>query len=205
MKSNSLVMASTYAVPDVTVMCEAIHRRAGLLRRMGAHHVVVYGSVDDDGRVFVTVGLRHREPVSELMRSPDLREWFDIVGVEDIPAVFAGGMVEKIDVRESPGDLPGVVVAVVADVASTDRLVDQVRVNCDGLARAGVRKVWVYGAFDDDREVLMLLEFDDVDQVTRWVSQPGLAVEWLYAAGPVAYPPVFVGTLLDVLDVDATT
>ena len=38
----------------------------------------------------MTIGVRSREPIVELLRSRVFFDWFDAVGVEDFPAVFAG-------------------------------------------------------------------------------------------------------------------
>ena len=63
----------------------------------------------DASRVFVTIGVAGRGPVDALLRSPVMFSWFDSAGVEEIPPMFAGEVVEKLDldprgrpVRDSP-------------------------------------------------------------------------------------------------------
>ncbi len=46
----------------------------------------------------VTISLRSREPILEVLRSGLFMGWFDSVGLQDIPAIFAGDTVEKIAV-----------------------------------------------------------------------------------------------------------
>ncbi|EUA92941.1 putative fatty-acid-CoA ligase FadD16 [Mycobacterium ulcerans str. Harvey] len=48
--------------------------------------------------------MHSREPVVELLRSRVFFDWFDAVGVDDIPAVFAGEIVDRFVVgRRGPG------------------------------------------------------------------------------------------------------
>ena len=54
----------------------------------------------------VVIGVRTAEPLLKLLRSPSLFEWFDAVGLDDLPAVFAGETVERFDIGEPPA--PGV-------------------------------------------------------------------------------------------------
>ena len=70
---------------------------------LGAHHVVVYRSLQDASRVFVTIGFRERPPVDALLRSPLMFSWFDSAGVDELPPMFAGEAVEKLDLDLLPG------------------------------------------------------------------------------------------------------
>jgi hypothetical protein len=65
--------------------------------------------------VVVVIGLHSREPIIELLRSRVFFGWFDAAGVDDIPAVFAGEIVDRFvaEPRSTPG-APGVVVAAIA-------------------------------------------------------------------------------------------
>ena len=94
--SHSLVIASDYRVPDPEQVWPLLTRRRSALADIGAHHVLLYTSTHDPGRVLVTIGVRSREPIVELLRSRVFFEWFDAVGVDDIPAVFAGEIVERL-------------------------------------------------------------------------------------------------------------
>ena len=49
----------------------------------------------------VTLGVREREPVDALLRSPVMFGWFDSAGVEEIPPLFVGEVVEKFDLAET--------------------------------------------------------------------------------------------------------
>ena len=99
---HSMVLASDYRVPDPDRVWPLLQRRTSGLAGIGAHHVLVYKSTHDYGRVLVLIGVRSREPIVELLRSRVFFDWFDAVGVEDIPAVFAGEIVEKFDSTPSP-------------------------------------------------------------------------------------------------------
>ena len=93
--SHSLVIASDYRVPDPERVWPLLTRRRSALADIGAHHVLLYTSTHDHGRVLVTIGVRSREPIVELLRSRVFFEWFDAVGVDDLPAVFAGEIVGR--------------------------------------------------------------------------------------------------------------
>src|SRR4051794_23226186 len=119
---HSLVLTTNYRVPDPTRVWPLLQRRRDGLAALGAHHVFVYHSTTDPERVLVTIALHTRDPVAELLRSRAFFEWFDAVGVEDLPAVFAGELIERFDFADVPADAPpGVVVVgimVVDDTAS---------------------------------------------------------------------------------------
>ena len=127
---HSMVIASDYRIPDPTQVWPLLERRKSALADIGAHHVLVYTSTHDHGRVLVMIGVHSREPIVELLRSRVFFDWFDAVGVDDIPAVFAGEIVDRFVVEppSTPG-APGVVVAddpdngefpTPADVVGTD-------------------------------------------------------------------------------------
>lgn len=200
---HSVVLASVYRVPDPRRMWEQIGARQSQLAALGAHHAVVYVSTRETGMVLVTIGVRRREPVATLMRSPAIREWFDIAGVEDFPMVFAGEIVEKIEFEASPDVPAGVVVAAFAGVDSVGSVVSRVHGAMNRFEKAGVRKLWTYHALDDPGEMLFLHEFDDEAHAHRWIEHPDSAAEWMLPAEHGAYPPVFVGRLMDVLAIES--
>lgn len=203
--NHSLVLASDYRVPDPERVWPLLERRQDALAGMGAHHVLVYASTTEPGRVLVMIAIHAREPVLELLRSRVFFDWFDAVGVDDIPAVFAGEEVERLDVSgESGPAAPQVVVSLVTPVADVPTLVAHVRETIDELRDAGIRKLLVFSAFDDPREVMLLLQIDDEAHARHWLRSSGLAAEWLEKAGIGAYPPVFVGTFRRMIRVDET-
>src|SRR5271166_1272723 len=117
---HSMVIASDYRVPDPTTVWPLLERNKPALADIGAHHVLVYTSTHDYGRVLVMIGVHSREPIVELLRSRVFFDWFDAVGVDDIPAVFAGEIVDRVvaaapTTTSTPG-APGVVVAAIASV-----------------------------------------------------------------------------------------
>src|SRR5271166_5509913 len=117
---HSMVIASDYRVPDPTRVWPLLQRNKAALGEIGAHHVLVYTSTHDYGRVLVMIGVHSREPIVELLRSRVFFDWFDAAGVEDIPAVFAGEIIDRFiaappTTTSTPG-APGVVVAAIASV-----------------------------------------------------------------------------------------
>ena len=67
--NHSLVLASDYRVPDPERVWPLLERRQDALAGMGAHHVLVYASTTEPGRVLVLIAIHAREPVLELLRS----------------------------------------------------------------------------------------------------------------------------------------
>lgn len=201
--TRTLILASDYRVPDPDRVWPLLQRRRSELAAIGAHHVLVYVSTVDRGRVLVTMGIRNPEPVVDLLRSRVFFDWFDAVGVTDIPGVFAGEMVEKLEpaasVQAAP---PGIVIAAITSVHDVTALVERVRNATDRLGAAGVRKIWFYRAFDDPREVLILQELDSEHNARRWVEHPDDVAEWMVGAGVGPYPPLFVGTFSHMMRVE---
>lgn len=198
---HSMVIASDYRIPDPTKVWPLLERRKAALADIGAHHVLVYISTHDYGRVLVMIGVHSREPIVELLQSRVFFDWFDAVGVDDIPAVFAGEIVDRF-IAEPPaatGRAPGVVVAAFASVDSVTTLHTEVGLAMDRFTAAGIRKTWVFQAFDDSHEVLILQEFADEDSAQEWIEHPDAAAQWLSGVGIGAYPPLFVGRYFDMM------
>jgi hypothetical protein len=201
---HSLVIAFDYRIPDPSRVGPLLEKRTTALADMGAHHVLVYRSVHEYGRVLVMTGVHSREPIVDLMRSGVLMDWFDSVGVEDIPAVFAGEIVERFDLTE-PSEVPvapGVVVAGIVSVDDVAVLTGQLRAAADRFKSFGIRKLWVFGALDDSQEVLILQEVDDEASARRWMDNPDVATEWMSHAGVGVYPPLFIGEFDSIVKID---
>ena len=202
---HSLVIASDYRVPDPTRVPRLLENRKSGLADIGAHHVIVHASTVDHGRVLVSIAVRNREPIVDLLRSRVFFEWFDAVGVEDIPAVFAGELVDRIDLTDGaePGP-PGVIVAAMTSVHDVSSVIEHVHLALDRFRAAGIRKTWIFRAFDDPREVMILQEISDENSARRWIEHPDSAAEWMENAGLGAYPPLFVGKFLHMMRIDET-
>ncbi|WP_418001732.1 fatty-acid--CoA ligase [Mycobacterium sp. PDNC021] len=203
---HSLILAADYRVDDVEAMWERLKSHRSILTDLSAHHVVVYSSLWEPGRVLATVGIHNANSVREVLRSPAIFEFFDASGVDDIPAIFAGEVVEKIDLAEPPpGEhaVASVVVGVVTAVEDVPALMDKVHDAAERFREAGVCKVWVYRAFDDGHEVLILQQIESEAAARRWIDHPDAAAEWMSAAGFGVYPSVFVGTLAHITSIDA--
>ena len=199
-RSHSMVIASDYRVPDPEQVWPLLTRRRSALAGIGAHHVLLYTSTHDHGRVLVTIGVRSREPIVELLRSRVFFDWFDAVGVDDIPAVFAGEIVERFG-SVAPS-APGVVVAAMSAVDDVPSLTHEIRHALPRFEAAGIRETRLFQAFDDSHEVMILQEIDDESHARRWIEHPDIAAPWMDGAGRGAYPPVFVGKFFDMMRID---
>jgi hypothetical protein len=200
---HSLILACDFRVDDLDRMWEWLKKHYDGLAAIGAHHVVVYESIWEPRRVLVTIGIRHASSIREVVRSPAIFEWFDISGADDIPPIFGGEVVEKIDLYGSSpeGHVGRVVVGVMSSVEDVAALMEKVH---DGLERfkdGGVRKIWVYRALDDGHEVLILQEIADEASARQWIEHPDAAAEWMTNAGMGAYPTRFVGRFAHLMSV----
>ena len=201
---HSMVIASDYRVPDPTRVWPLLERRKAALADIGAHHVLVYTSTHDYGRVLVMIGVHSREPIVELLRSRVFFDWFDAAGVDDIPAVFAGEIVDRfVAAPTSTAAAPGVVVAAIASMHDVATLTAEVTTAMDRFVAAGIRKTWIFQAFDDEHEVLIMSELPDEESAQRWINHPDAAAEWMSSAGAGAYPPIFVGRFFDMMRIEA--
>lgn len=203
---QSLVLASDFLVDDVDRAWSLIHDDHSPLAALGAHHVVFYTSIAEPNRVLVTIGIRHRTSVEEVLRSPKFFEWFDRAGVNDLPAIFAGEVLEKVELAAPGADAPtgGVIVGAVATVSDVSEVMGRVHAGVERFRDAGIRKVWMYRAIDDGHEVMTLLEIDDAPSAQRWLDRPDTAAEWMAGVGIGGYPRPFVGKLAYVMDLVTT-
>ncbi|HEY3649629.1 MAG TPA: hypothetical protein VGL33_16785, partial [Streptosporangiaceae bacterium] len=142
--------------------------------------------------------------------------WFDSAGVDELPPMFAGEVVEKFDLGSSAGPARDagpaaaaetVIVAAIAPVdqlEGVDRLCARVHTAADRIATSGVRRFWIYRALDDQAEVMILQEIATERQAEQWIRHPDAAAGFMAEAGVGAYPPVFVGRLVQALEVPGT-
>lgn len=200
---HSMVIAADYRIPDPAHVRSLLEGRKDALAAIGAHHVLVYRSLRERDRVLVMIGVRSREPVVDLVRSRAFFDWFDAVGVRDFPAVFAGEIVDRYELRATEDGLPaGPLIAAIVPVRDVAWLIGDMhsaRVRFEG---DGVQKVWIFQAFDDAHEVLILLEVDSEASAWRWVKRHDPAAAWMDDAGVGIYPPLFVGEYVEMMRVD---
>jgi hypothetical protein len=192
---HSLILACDFTVDDIERMWSWIQQQRESLANIGTRNLVVYQSVRESGRILVTTGIRRPRAIRDILRSPKLLEWFDVAGVQDVPPIFGGEMVEKIAMAGQETHKPenAVVLGVISSVSDVTALVARVRAASEQFRRAGVRKVWIYRALDDGQEVLILEELDSEANARKWIDAPDAAAEWMSGAGLGAYPPMFVG------------
>jgi hypothetical protein len=201
---HSLILACDFRVDDVDTMWKWVKRHRAGLASIGAHHVVVYESIWEQHRVLVTIGIRRVGSMREVLRSPAIFEWFNISGADDIPPIFGGEVVEKIDLyAPSPDDHVGrVVVGVMSSVEDVSALMVKLHDGLDRFKSGGVRKIWVYRALDDGREVMILQEIEDEVAARQWIEHPDAAAEWMSHAGLGPYPTQFVGRFAHLMSID---
>ena len=210
----SLVLAADYRVPDFDHWWAAIAGDLARLPDLGVHIVVVYRSLQDASRVFVTIGVRERGPIDALLRSPVMFSWFDSAGVDELPPMFVGQVVEKLNLdpdtlearpaatgTRSPG---AVIVGAIAPAGRLDRLLASIHAAVPRLAASGVRRFWIYRALDDQAEVMVLQEIATERQAEHWIRHPDAAASFMAEAGVGAYPPLFVGRLVQTIKLPVT-
>ena len=212
---HSMVIASDFRVPDPGRIRPLLERnRAGLVG-LGAHHVLIYRSIREPERVLVMIGLSVREPVVELLGSGVFHRWFDAVGVEDIPAVFAGQLIGHFDftgrgARSRTRGLgswkkPGrAVIAAIVSAQDTALLITNLGAARDRFRAAGIRRVWIFRAFDDLGEVLILQEATDERSARAWIRHHDAAADWMAETGVGVYPTLFLGEYLGLVAVEET-
>ncbi len=92
--------------------------------------------------------------------------------------MFAGELVDRFfPVPATAPGVPGVVVAAIASVDDVPALTAGVRRAIDRFIAAGIRKTWVFQAFDDSQEVLILQEFPDEESARQWIDHPDAAAQ----------------------------
>jgi hypothetical protein len=201
---HSLILACDYRVDDVEHMWKWLKKHSDGLASIGAHHVVLYTSIWEPHRVLVTIGLRHVRSMRDVLRSPAIFEWFNISGADDIPPIFGGEVVEKIDLYPPSADehVGRVVVGVMSSVEDVSALMVKVHDGIERFKRGGVRKIWVYRALDDGQEVMILQEIEDETAARQWIEHPDAAAEWMSNAGLGPYPTQFVGRFAHLMSID---
>ncbi len=202
-RADRLVLATDYRPPDPDQVWPLLQQNTKALAQLGAHHVLVYRSIQDPGRILVTVGLHSKEPILEVLRSPLFFDWFDALGVEDIPAVFAGETLDKITIVDADTKQPpGVIIAAITSVQDVPDLVSGLHRGLNQVAAAGIRDIRVFQAFDDEHEVMILQEIDNEADAVDWLDNSDISAAWTIGAGVGAYPPVFVGRFQHMLRID---
>jgi hypothetical protein len=88
-----------------------------------------------------------------------------------------------------------------AAVDDVSTLMDKVHDGIERFKGDGVRKIWVYRALDDGREVMILQEIADELRARHWIDHPDAAAEWMTSAGIGAYPNQFVGTFAHLMSI----
>jgi hypothetical protein len=205
----SIVMASDYRVRDFETWLHATERGRVFLRQLGAHHLVVYRSIHEPERVFVTLGIRSPAPVHEVVRSRVLLDWYGTSGLDEIPPVFVGRIVEKIrsgaDDQELDRTIPGasVVVARIMPVKDLTNFLAAVHASWPHRVARGCRQYWTYQAVDDPAEVMTLEEIDSLDHAEQWLRNPEAKRVFYDRAGVGIYPDTFVGRLVETVDVES--
>lgn len=99
---RSYVFAVEFRISESARVGPVLAHHEASLRDLGARYAFVYESVVDPGKVLVVIGVRSEQPLLNLLRSPYFFDWFDAVGIADLPAVFAGETIERFDLGSPP-------------------------------------------------------------------------------------------------------
>ena len=200
---HSFILACDFHVDDVGRMWKWLTKHHDRLDAIGAHHVVLYESIWEPRRVLVTIGIRHARSIRDVLRSPALFELFNISGADDIPPIFGGEVIEKIDLDASSTaeHIGRVVMGVISLVDDVPALMERVHDRLERFQQCGVRKIWAYRALDDGREVLILQELCDELSARQWIEHSDAAAEWMPNVGLGAYPTRFVGRFAHLMSV----
>jgi hypothetical protein len=202
---RSFVFAVEFRVPDPERVGSVLARHEESLRDLGARYAFVYESVVDPGKVLAVIGLHTDQPLLNLLRSPYFFDWFDAVGIDDLPAVFAGETLGRFDLGGSPTSGSDVVVAAVTPVDDVEEFLAEVRNSLEEFSSAGIRRTLVYRAFDTCGEVMFLHQVASPSIALKWIEDSEVASDWLSAAGVGAYPPVFVGRFVHAMRLAQTS
>jgi hypothetical protein len=202
---RSFVFAVEFTIAAPDRVWPVLTHHEDSLRDLGARYAFVYESIVEPEKVLVVIGVRTEQPLLNLLRSPYFFQWFDAVGVDDFPAVFAGETVERFDIGEPPAPGSEIVVAAVTPVDDVEAFLARVRESLDDFARARIRRTLVYRAFDTSREVLFLQQLASEYNALKWVERSEIAATWLTSAGVGAYPPVFVGRFVNAMRLAQTS
>jgi hypothetical protein len=196
---RTYVFAVEFQIAESGRVWPILERHQESLVDLGARYAFVYESTVEPGRVLVIIGIHTEQPLLNLLRSRHFFEWFDAVGVDDIPAVFAGETVERFEIGEPPTPGSELVVAAVTPVDDVEEFMAHVRDSVGDFAKAGIRRTLVYRAFDSPSEVMFLQQLADEEHAMKWVERSDVASTWLAAAGVGPYPPVFVGRFVNAM------
>ncbi|WP_179469736.1 fatty-acid--CoA ligase [Mycolicibacterium vinylchloridicum] len=189
-----ILLAMEFSIPEPDRVRTVLDRNRDTLGALGAHQVVVHHSDVEPTRVLTTIGFRSRQPMRQLLGSHYLLDWFDAVGLDEVPAVFAGDIVFHNDTADPSPLSREFIVAAIFPVPEPEAFVVQVKASLARFRRYGIRKVRVYQAFDDRRELMLLLTVDNQAHAHLWLSKSDAAAAWLTSAGVGIYPPVFLGS-----------
>jgi hypothetical protein len=203
--ARSFVFAVEFRIAEPGRVGPVLARHEESLRDLGARYAFVYESVVEPGKVLAVIGLRTDQPLLNLLRSPYFFDWFDAVGIDDFPAVFAGETVDRFDLGNPPELGHEVVVAAVTPVDDVEEFLAQVRNSLEEFTRAGIRRTLVFRAFDTHGEVMFLHQVASPTIALKWLERSELASDWLSAAGVGAYPPVFVGRFVHAMRLAQTS
>ena len=90
----------------------------------------------------------------------------------DARTVVAGEIAGRFDHADSEvEEAPGVLVSAFLLVDDIDWLLAEFRQQASTFKSAGVRKVWVFQAFDDPREVMIVQELDTEEHAWSWTRR----------------------------------
>ncbi len=208
---TSVVLAIDWRVADFEQWWTKLAGGRDQLHELGVRHYVLYRAFADPDRVFITLGLHAQGRMDRLVSSPAVLEWFDTAGTAEIPPMFIGSPVHKLSYVDGPDRADAdrswpagaVIVAAIVRVPDFDTYLERVHATADRAIAAGVRQFWIYRALDEPDEVMSLQQVDTRTHADAWLRRPEAVAEFYRSAGTGVYPPLFVGALVDVIELEA--
>ena len=202
---TALVLGCDFRVRDYQRWWDVVDGAREQLALAGVRHLVVYRAAADARRIFTTIGLQSREPVDRIMAAPEILTWFDLAGIDDVPPVFVGTLVDKLRYLDDAGGgtdwVTGEIVASIFRAADYSKYLDRVHASRQQFIDVGMRQFWIYRALDDDAEIMSLQEIDSHRHAEAWLDYPAAVDDFYREAGVGVYPPIFVGTIAEVIEI----
>jgi hypothetical protein len=194
---TSVIFGADQRLADFDLWLEHLRRHSDRMSAVGVRHVVIFRCLEEPNRVFLTVGVHSHDSIEEFLRSGAILEWLDLTGDEDLPPIFAGHIVEKLDLQDSsPAEgHPGVIVGSIGRVDSLPSLTGRIHQELDRFREAGVRRFWTLQALDDPAEVMLMQELTDESHALRWIEWRQRWAAFVAGPGAGVYPSIFIGRL----------
>lgn len=192
---TSVIFGADQQVGDFEAWLERLVAHPEAMASVGARHVVVYRCVQEPNRVFVTAAVHPQVSLEHFLSSGAMLEWFDAARDDDVPPIFVGHTVEKLELPR-PDSAPGpsgVIVGSIGKIDSMHALIERIHRARTRFMELGVWRFWIYQAVDDPTEVMLMQELASEDYAADWLERRQRWAVWAAGPGVGVYPSPFVG------------